>query len=105
MIKMEELKQTLHWVTTDYAGNLKNLHVKTAPALKTSMRESLYANAEDYNEAQHLCNLLKTMILASYPLAQVEDWYNETEENGEVLPDSYREIIPALKELIGKINL
>lgn len=102
---MKELKLTLHWVTTDYAGNLKNLHVKTATALKTSMLESLYANAEDYNEAQHLCNLLKTMILACYPLAQIENWYDGTKENGEVLPDSYREIIPALKELIERINL
>lgn len=104
MTKMEELKLTLHWVTTDYAGNLKNLHVKTDTALKTSMQESLYADAEAYSGAQHLCNLLKTMILASYPLAEIEDWFNGTPNNGEELPESYRKIIPNLKKLINNIN-
>ena len=101
---MSELKQTLHWVTTDYAGDFKNLHVKTDTALITSMQGSLYANAEYYSEAQHLCNLLKTIILASYPLAEIEDWFNGIPNNGEELPEAYRKLIPYMKALINNLT-
>lgn len=101
---MDELKLVLHWITTDYAGNLKNLHVKTATALEVSMQNSIYATEESYHEAQHLCNLLKAMILSAYPQAQIEDWYNGSPNNGELLPQEYRYIIPSLKDLIASIK-
>jgi len=101
---MDELKIVLHWITTDYAGNLKQLHVKTAGASKTSMSSSIYADSDQYADVQHICNLLKATVLASYPQAQIENWYNGEKDNGEIIPESYRKIIPGLKELFASIN-
>lgn len=89
-------------MTSSNAGYFKHLKVKTDKSLEKDLSEGIFSDSEHYELSEHYCNLLKAMVLAMYPKAQREQWYQSKEE--EILPQEYMDIIPKLKEIIRQIK-
>ena len=78
----------------DSCAHFASLKVKTDSAEEQNLLDGIYAPDSDKQQVEHICNLMKAVIVANYEKAR--DWYPD-------LPVEYRKLIPKLKFALDKI--
>ena len=73
---MEETEKLFNWVTMQYAGYFKDLHIKTDEGIEENQEQGLYSESDKPELAEFYCDVLKTVVLSMYPRTQKENWYS-----------------------------